>query len=229
MSCPSCNERRRESIGSGLRLHLLFLLLGMSAAGCTAAGLAAHKIMGPPAVPAKYVPQSRPLVVLVEDYHRATGLTDDELLSRYVEEEIRGHVKKMPVVDSAKVREIRIAKPEDFKKMTVAEVGRTVGAEQVVWVAVTERTVESLLGGESLRGDVAVRVKMVDVKSGQTLWPTDMADGYPLSTGTTWGAANAGSESELKNSLYRGLSEKIAKLFYKWKPDEEEPEGFTVQ
>jgi hypothetical protein len=220
---------KKNNGSSQARLHLLLLLLIISVAGCTMAGLAAHKIMGPAAVPAKYVPQPQPLVVLVEDYHRATGLTDDELLSRYVEDEIRGHVQKVPVIDSAKVREIRMSKPEDFKKMSVAEVGRGVGADQVIWVAVTERTVESLLGGESLRGDVAVRVKMVDAKTGQTLWPTDMAEGYPLSSGTTWGATNAGSESELKNSLYRELSAKIAKLFYKWKPDEEEPEGFTVR
>jgi hypothetical protein len=227
MKCRGEDKGGRGARGSGAILNLLSLALLFTALGCSAAGVAAHKVLGPPAVPAMYVPQQQPLVVLVEDYHRATALTDDELLSRYVEEEFRRNVEKVPVVDSAKVREVRLSKPDAFKKMSVADVGREVGAQQVVWVDVTERTIESLLGGESLRGAVAVRVKVVDVKTGQTLWPLDMSEGYPLSTGTSWGTKNPSSEAELKNALYRGLADKVAKLFYKWKPEEEEPEGFT--
>ncbi|HEX8522562.1 MAG TPA: hypothetical protein VF669_09925, partial [Tepidisphaeraceae bacterium] len=174
------------------------------------------------------VPQPQPLVVLVEDYHRSTALTDDEMISRVIEDQIKARVKA-PLVDSAKVRELRMSSGEKFKTLSVADVGRQVGAAQVIWVDVIDRNFESLLGGEQLRGDVAARVKVVDARNGETLWPTDMAEGYPVSTSMNWGSGNASSEAELKQRLYRGLGDKIAKLFYKWKPEYEEPEGFNVQ
>jgi len=205
----------------------IFLML--MASGCVAFGAVAHKVMGPPWIPAKYVPPPEAsVVVLVEDYHRSSAYTDDEQISRFVEEQMKGHLKS-PVVDSSKVRELRLSKADQFKTMTVAEVGRQVGAQQVIWVNVVERNIESLLGGEQLRGDVSARVRVIDSKSGQTLWPMDMAEGYPLSSGVNFGSGTPTSEADMKQTLYHALGDKIAKLFYKWQPENEEPEGFTVQ
>ena len=187
-----------------------------------------YKVLGPPDVPAKYDPKLRSLVVLVENYQGSTAYTDDELLSRYVEEGLKGNIKA-PIIPSSKVRELMLSKGEAFKTMTVAEVGRAVGAQQVIWVDVGQTRIEPLLAGESMRGDVSASVKVVEAQTGQTLWPKDLAGGYALSHAVSFGAHSPNSELEIKETLYRGIGDRIAKLFYKWKPENAEPEGFVGQ
>ena len=209
-------------------LYLLSSILVFASNGCIAAGVAANKLIGPLPVEAKYVPAKEPLVVMVENYRRpSTAYTDDELLSRYIEGFLKGH-QVAPLVESVKLRELRMDRPADFNKMSVAAVGRELGARQVLYVDVVNSDMESLMAGESLRGTTAVRVKVVDTETGDTLWPTDMADGYPLQQGVQFGKSQARSEMELKQGMYATLAEKIAKLFYKWKPDNEDPEGFVA-
>ncbi len=204
-------------------------LLGLAVlGGCAAASVAAYKVMGPPDVKAKYVPTTQPAVVLVEDYRRSTTFTDDELLSRCVERQVRDHLPKMPLVDSIKIRELKIARPEAFAAMSVAAIGRAVGARQIIWVDVTQDSTEAILGGEQIRGTIGARVKVVDSTDGQTLWPSDMAEGYPLSFAVNWGTAAPRSDRQVREALLQGLGDKIAKLFYTWKPDEDEPQGFIV-
>jgi hypothetical protein len=126
------------------------------------------------------------------------------------------------------VRELRQEHPDAFKNSSVAAIGREVGARQILYVDVVHNEVESLMAGESLRGSVGVRIKMVNAENGETLWPIDMAEGYPLDQSVQFGKTKVSSEMDLKQDLYASLGEKIAKLFYKWKPDNEEPEGFVA-
>ena len=211
-------------------LNILSSILFLNvAAGCVAVGVATHKILGPPPVEAKYVPAQEPMVVMVENYRRpSSALTDDELLARYIEGFLRGH-EVAPVVDSAKIRELRINRPEEFKRMSIAAVGREVGARQILYVDVVQSELESLMAGELLRGSTGVRVRVIDAETGETLWPTDMSEGYPLEQSESFGKTQARSEQELKQGLYAQLGDRIAKLFYKWKPDEHEPEGFIAE
>ena len=210
-------------------LYLLSSTFFLTAAGCVTVGVATHKIMGPPAVEAKYVPAKEPMLVMVENYRRpASALTDDELLSRYVEGFLRGHAVA-PLVDSAVIRELRIDRPDEFKRMSIAAVGREVGAKQILYVDVVQSELESLMAGESLRGSTGVRVRVIDAETGETRWPTDMSEGYPVSQSVNFGRTQARSEQELKQGLYASLGDQIAKLFYKWKPDENEPEGFIAE
>jgi hypothetical protein len=218
-----------SSRASDFVLGMVLALTAASLCGCTAASVAAYKVMGPPDVKAKYVPTTRPAVVLVEDYRRASTFTDDELLSRCVEREVRDHLPKTPLVDSIKIRELKLAKADAFAAMSVAQIGRAVGAEQIIWVDVTQNATEAILGGEQIRGTVAARVKVVDAFSGQTLWPSDMAEGYPLSFAIDWGTSTPRTGQQVRDALLHGLGDKIARLFYTWKPEQEEPEGFTVK
>ena len=87
-------------------------------------------------------------------------------------------------------------------------------------------------GGDALSGQIAASVKVVDVASGDTLWPTDIAEeaGYPVSASTKLGtggrAGGAGSVADVRQHLYLQLSDEIARLFYKWQPEYDEPGGF---
>jgi hypothetical protein len=206
---------------------LLFSILLVSLSGCIMAGVAAHKLMGPPAVPAKYVPAREPMVVMVENYRRpSSAYTDDQLLTRYIEGYLRGH-QVAPIVESANVADLRVNHPEEFKKMSVAAVGREVGAKQILYVDVIQNDVETLMAGEALRGATAVRVKVVDAETGETRWPDDMAEGYPLDQSVQFHKNQARNEQDLKAGIYAQLGDRIAKLFYKWKPENDDPEGFV--
>jgi len=209
--------------------RVLLWVIACALGGCSAAGAIMHKVAGPPAVPAKFVPAPKPLLVLVENYSRqSSGHADEDLLARYVEGELKEH-KVAPVVDSTKLRELRMARPGDFHELSISNLGRKVGAEQVLYVNIVESRIEPLLGDESVRTQTSVRVKMIDVSNGETRWPTDMEAGFPLEYKSEWGTGIGRSEMEIKQGIYRALSDRIAKLFYKWKPDQEEPEGFIGQ
>jgi hypothetical protein len=213
-----------------MRAPLLYLLLStclIITSGCTAVGVGAYKLMGPPAVPAMYIPAKEPLVVMVENYRRpSSAYTDDQLLTRYIEGYLRGH-DVAPIVESANVADLRVNHPEEFKKMSVAAIGREVGAKQILYVDVIQSDVETLMAGEALRGATAVRVKVVDAQSGETRWPGDMAEGYPLEQSVQFHKNKASNEQDLKAGIYAQLGDRIAKLFYKWKPENQDPEGFV--
>src|SRR5438477_5408747 len=181
------------------------LLLLIALPGCAAAGVAAYKVMGPPDVPAQYVPAHQPLLVIVENYRRpSAALTDSDLLARYIEQNLNEH-QTAPIVATSKVYELKSSRPEDFRKMTVAQIGREVGARQILYVDLTDATVEPLVGGEALRGSAAARVKIIDA-GGQTLWPKDMTDGYPVDHAMQWThASDTRSEIEIKQELYQTL------------------------
>jgi len=193
--------------------------------GCAAVGAVGYKVMGPPAVEAKYIPAMEPMLVMVENYRGSSGSVQDQALDRYLEGLLAAH-HIAPLVDATKLRELRRSRP-DYRSMSVSAVATAIGAKQVLYVDVVQNTVEPLLGGESLRGQASVRVKVIDGQTGETRWPGDMGEGYPVESSVQWGTSDVRSESELREAVLAPLADKIAKLFYKWKPDEEEPEGFT--
>jgi hypothetical protein len=198
------------------------------AGGCAAAGVAAYKVMGPADVPAKYVPAKEPMLVLVENYSRpSSAFTDSELLSRFLVSNLKTN-NVAPIIDLNTLREFQASHASELHDLSVAALGRQLGAKQVLYIDVTKNDIEPLLGGETLRGEAAVRVKIVDVATGETRWPLEMSEGYPLSFSTSLGSATRGeSEIALKQRMYANLGDRIAKLFYKWKPEETPPEGFT--
>jgi hypothetical protein len=198
--------------------------------GCTAAAALTYKIVGPPDIEAKYHPAKEPLLVMVENYRRpSAALSDSNLLARYIEQNLNEH-KTVPIVSTDKVYELKSSRPEDFRKMTVAEIGRELGARQILYVDLTDTTIEPMVGGEALRGSAAARVRMIDAATGQTLWPVETTDGYPVDESMQWGhITDPRSEVEIKQELYQTLGWKVARLFYKWKPEHEEPSGFVAQ
>src|SRR5207302_8819640 len=106
-------------------------------------------------------PPKEPLLVMVENFRRpSAALTDSDLLARYIERELTDH-DVVPIVAGSKVYELKTQRPEDFRKMSVAQIGREVGARQILHVDLIDNTIEPLLGGEALRGEASARVKLI--------------------------------------------------------------------
>ena len=206
----------------------LFVFFFSLPAGCEALGVAAYKLHGPPKVPAEYVPAQRPMLVLVENYqHQSSVNAHADLLGRMLVKELEAR-NVAPLVSLDKLQELRDARPGDFQTMSMASIGREVGAEQILYVQLHNSDVTPMSGGDALTGQTAASVKVVDVATGDTLWPGGVAGeaGYPVSAATKLGTSSGGNVQDVRQRMYVDLSHQIARLFYKWQPEYDEPEGF---
>jgi hypothetical protein len=74
-------------------------------------------------------------------------------------------------------------------------------------------------GSELSRGQMAARVKVVDVATGTTLWPRDAADGHPVNVQTPVETVREGvTPAVARANTQRQLADRIAKLFYRHQP-----------
>ena len=208
-------------------LYLLSSIFALTLAGCSAAGILAYKLAGPAAVPAKYVPAKTPILVLVENRSEPSATVGPEVLTAYLLEDLEA-AKVGPLIPLEKLEALRDSqKPGEFVKMSISAIGKAVGASQVMYVQFDRDDVTPLSGGESLQGKSLVRVRMVDVASGETLWPKDQTDGYAVSGSTTLGAATSdGTTEAVHRRIYGELSTEIGKLFHEWTPEEDQPPEF---
>ena len=210
--------RQNESKLPSVAMAWLLLIC----AGCNVVGAVAYKVVGPPDVPAKYVPQRTPIVVIAETYRDLSSTAiQAEQLARYVADELVMH-DVAPVVDPSLVLDLQAKDRQKFRRMSITEIGREVGAAQVLYINILKSDSRTAQGTDILRGEVSARVKLVDVASGVTLWPEDSAEGYPVAGKTPYVRSGDGvDEVSVNQSLQQALAEQIGKLFYKWKPDSE--------
>lgn len=230
--CAMRNEDRdaRARAPSFRTLRCAFCVLFALLPGCSVLGVAAYKLHGPASVPAQYVPAKQPMLVLVENYqHQSSVTAHADLLGRMLVKEL-GAKKVAPLVPLDKLQALRDARPAEYPKMSMAAIGRAVGASQVLYVQLQRSDVTPMTGGggDALTGQTSATVKVVDVATGNTLWPSDIAAeaGYPVAAGTQLGTNNGGTPQDVRQRMYAKLSHDIARLFYKWQPEYEEPEGF---
>jgi hypothetical protein len=195
--------------------------------GCSILGVAAYKLRGPAPIPAEYVPAKKPMLVLVENYeHQSSVNAHADLLGRMLMKDLDAK-QVAPLVSLDKLQELRDARPGEFRTMSMSAIGREVGAEQILYVQLHNSDVTPMSGSNTLTGQSAASVKVVDVATGDTLWPGGGDEvGYPVAAATRLGSDNGGNVQDVRQRMYFQLSNKIARLFYKWQPENEEPEGF---
>jgi len=219
--CRMQNEcgRRRYFCLLPFAFCLLCILIGLLLSGCNVAGAVAYKVVGPPNVPAKYVPAKEPMLVLVESY-RQPGLTyDAEQLSRFVVVQIK-QWDIAPTIDLMDLYKLRDGNPEKFAKMPIPEVGRTLGAKQVLYIDIVNAGVDQSTGTDVFRGNMSVRVRIVDCERSESRWPLDAESGYPVDHETQFGGFDSDTNpNTVRQKTYSGLAYLIVRNFRKWKPD----------
>src|SRR4051812_21041113 len=101
-------------------LELCFILLTSSftlcLTGCSAAGILAYKVMGPPKIDAKYTPAQTLMLVLAENTKQPSATIGPEALSLCVIEQLTDN-KVAPVIPAEKLQELRDSKLSKFNSM----------------------------------------------------------------------------------------------------------------
>jgi PBP1b-binding outer membrane lipoprotein LpoB len=212
------NETMNKSLVS-MNRPILLLLVPILLSGCAVVGAAADKVMGPSEVKAKYVPPQEPMLVIAESFqHPSETMVESEQLVQKVAEQLKEH-KVVPLVDSAAPFNLKASKPEEYHQMTIAQIGRTLGAKQVLYIDIAESNVFVAQASEMLKGKAVVRVRVVDAETGNTKWPEEGGEGYPLVVETPMLREGQGvDESAVRLQLQEVMGEKIAQLFYTYKP-----------
>lgn len=204
------------------------LLLAIIAAGCSPVGAVVNKVVGEPPVAARYVPdRSKPMLVLVENYHNpAAARMDAQRVTLHVADELRRY-RIAPVIDPEDAEALRSR--ADYQGMKVQDVGRAAGAKQVLYVNLGRLNIDNTVAGEVMKAKAEMRVRVVDVATGQTLWPQDTPEGQTMTAETSWVRSPTGgregiSEPVLRDQVARSAANQIVKLFRKWRQSDEEPE-----
>ncbi|HEY8665012.1 MAG TPA: hypothetical protein VIL86_00020 [Tepidisphaeraceae bacterium] len=189
--------------------------------GCEIPGAVVYKVAGPPKVEAKFVPAQVPTLVLAENYRNpSSAALEGEALARAVQEELEAH-HVVPLVNSSSYFTLRAEKPAEVKAMTISQVGKAVGAKQIIYINIDRSSIEEAAGTEMLKGRMAVYVRVVDAESGETVWPKENSSGWFLKSETPYLRTGGGvNEDFIRRQMTSALSEQIARLFYKWKPEE---------
>ncbi len=190
--------------------------------GCNILGPAFYIIHGPEKTPAQYdLDKSRVTVVFIDDrMNRAPRRSLRIAAADAVEQELmqRGELPEENVITTRAM--MRLAAQEEFTApMTIAEMGRTVGAEVVIYATIDTWTLSP--DGVSFTPGARVRVKVIDATNDVRLWPGD-ASGFPVVASLppqTAPLASSAQQDRTNLALANALGIKIARLFFKHEKD----------
>jgi hypothetical protein len=196
----------------------ILAVVWQACAGCAVAGALAAKTIGDIPDPAAYVPPQQPMLVLVENYHHAADLEGpgDQLAELLTEQIVENKVA--PVIQQSSLIKLREDRPKEYDKMNIIEVGKELGAKQVVYVDLKKCDVYRTVGSDALQAKVEAYVKVVDVETGLTKFPL-VGDGEPFKTESDFTPDNANDTPlAMRNQMVGDLAVAIAQLFYVAKP-----------
>ncbi len=192
--------------------------------GCSAVGTVIHGVYGDPPIPAQYEPPKAPTLVLVENLRSPGDVQlDADQIAQQVCEELKTQ-GKMEIIDPDKVARLREVDPKKYHALFVTDIGKSVGAKQVIYVDLIESAVTADISQTAVHAQATARVRIVDTTTGETLWPASPPDGKELANKIDYDATNSTKATAMHNQMLTQLSSQIAKLFYKWKPDNQTQE-----
>ncbi len=210
-----------------VRSSLACTLLCAGLAGCNLIGVIADKAAGDRPVPAQFQPDAlRPLLVIAENYRDpGTSASDAERIQTLVSRQLEEH-KVAPIVSTEKLIAIRDRSPVSFRKMSVIEIARAVGAAQVLYVDITGVGVGTQVGGDSLKGVASANVKLIDAESGDVVFPKDLDAGTAVGFESQLHRATVDVTADrVRAETLIGLSEHISRIFHSYRPSDLERLG----
>lgn len=192
-------------------------------------------VFAPERVKAVHRIENRPTLVLVDD--PAVSLGNPALVG-LIESRVRfelmraGAVKE--VIDPQRLSAYRITQGQDFARTPVDQVGRDLGAAQVVHVWIAEASVRQE-SPNLLRAAATARVKVIDAPSGRRLFPapapapgsgtgaqTGVSEpGYPVTVHFDRQVGSDMTQGEaqvLGRELADRLGRDVARLFFDYTP-----------
>lgn len=202
--------------------------LAGASAGCNLLGVVASKAAGQVPVEAVHTPDPLvPLVVLVENYRSDAGGTasDADRIAQMIGARL-AEQNAAPIVGLDKVRDLRDRSPREYRAMGVVQVARAVGAGQALYVDLTGVAVGTQVGSDVAKGVASANVKFIDARSGLVAYPADLAEGAPVGYETRMRRVGDGvTIDSIRSEVLAGLSDRIARMFFRYKPDDLEALG----
>lgn len=197
-------------------LLLLFVpLLALTVGGCQAAGLVAYAV-SPPKIRAQYVPPKAPMLVLVENRQNpGMFVYSRDQITGYIIDDLNTY-EVCPIIPDEKLQQFLDATP-NADKMTISQVGKAVGASQVLYVDIRRVSVGGIVGvPATARAEASVRV--VDVATGATKFPAS-GESYPvLFQSEVTQDARQQDLTQVRDSMAREAGTDIARLFHDFMP-----------
>jgi hypothetical protein len=212
---------------SSFLLHSAFCLLTSAffLCGCDLPGALLHVALGEPPVDAQYVPPKGPTLVMVENYRSPDAMQlDGDQIAHEVADELKKEAK-MEMVDPDKLAPLREDDGDKFRGMDIQAVGKAVGAKQVIYVDLLESDVKQDTSAGAVHATATARVKVVDIQTGNTLWPSGSSHGKEISQSIEFDQMDPAKAVTMHTEMLANLSSKVAKLFYTWKPDGQDQEN----
>ena len=196
----------------------VLLAAAMAAGGCQIIPWVTAAIAPPEKIEAEYdLPEDATLLVLVHD----PGLQDDgrtvairHQLTARLNDQLREHGIVKRVVPYEDLLTLIIAEPA-FDTYSAGEVGRKLGANQVLLVKLTEFGLKDSELDPFWHGRLKTNVQVLDT-SGQVLWPDDRPFGYPTEPAEhkTISEISPAYGEKVTEYLAVMMADHIAKLFY---------------
>jgi hypothetical protein len=187
------------------------------------ASVVADKVGGDPLLEPAYKPDPLlPMVVIAENYRDPSNASDAYRVQQIVSDRLTDN-SVAPIVASDRLLEVRDRSPAAYRKMSVVEIAKAVGAAQVVYIDLTGVGVGTQTGSDALKGVASANVKLIDVNTGAVLYPRDLDAG-----------AAVGFESEIHRAsrdftldsvraeTLMGLSTRVAQLFHPYRRGDRE-------
>ena len=189
-------------------------LLLLATSGCNLLGYAADKSTLGKDRSALYTLSQESTLVIAENWHNPNGTAlEAEELERDVFENLRSQ-NLGTQVNPIEVIDLRSSRP-DYAKLSIAQIGKLVGAKQIIYVNITDDELVGAIGSDAYTGKATVRVKVVDADSGETRWPLDNADGFPIKVSTKLvTASDEAAQTAVREKLLQATADRIAQLFY---------------
>jgi hypothetical protein len=185
--------------------------------GCNVIAPVAYAIHGPEKVEPVYtLDETLKTVIFVDD--PSSRITQRRLRYAIAENATQELLQKRILVDMIDPRGILTAASNEQygKQMSISELGRSVGADIVIYAVVTDFSMTPEAGAYLPRS--SMRVKIIDTREGNRLWPDDERGHMvnvqiPQRPGT--GPATSGERVEIEQNLSERAGLGLAQLFYK--------------
>ena len=187
--------------------------------GCQIAGIVADKV-SPPTVEAMYVPgKTTQLLVIAENYRQPTqSASDADRVAKLVGDELAKEEVAL-IVSREKLSLVKDMRPAEYAKMSVVDLGKAVGAQQVLYIDLSGIGVGAQPGSDVLKGIAQATVKVIDISSGEVVFPQDVAEGVPVTFETPiYHASPRATPDAVRAQAILGLSAKIGRLFHSYHP-----------
>lgn len=192
----------------------------LAAGGCQLGGMLAANFLPLDNIKALYKMPDEPAVVLIDDpgHHLAT-LQDLGTIAVRVGGDLEENKVVTKIIPPGDVEALRVREP-DFSTWPIDKVGQSVHASQVIYVLIDSFNLVSE-GPGLYHPKAAARVKVIDVKTGNRVFPKNDPGGYPITADLFYKIQDStinGATAVLTRALADRIGENAALLFYEHKP-----------